>query len=185
MTFRRLVATCVGSVCLIAGLRVSDAAGAEQSAKDKDAAQLRVGTFDSRALAVAYARSRLFANRLKSLRADYDKAKKAGDAERVKTLEAQGQAQQELFHKQGFSTWPVDDILEQIKSDIPKIAEQAGVDLIVSKWHIAFQRPGVECVDVTDLLVKPFQPDADTLKVIQELRKRHPVSLEELKKNEH
>lgn len=88
------------------------------------------------------------------------------------------------MHKQGFSTWPVDDILERIKDQIPEIAKQAGVDIIVSKWDIVYQLPGVEFIDVTDLLVMPFAPDASTLDLIKSLREIEPVSLEELEELE-
>jgi hypothetical protein len=90
---------------------------------------------------------------------------------------------QDLLHRQGFSTWPVDDILEQVEGRIPAIAERAEVDVIVSKWTIVYERPGVEFVDVTDLMVEPFEPDEETLKIIEELKKQAPVSLEELEKH--
>ena len=93
-------------------------------------------------------------------------------------------ARQELISKQGFGTWPVDNILERIKEKIPEIAKQAGVDVIVSKWDIVYQRPGVEFVNVTDLMVKPLNPDEATLKIIKEIQKQDPIPLEELK-NHH
>ena len=115
--------------------------------------------------------------------AEHGKAKAAGDEKRVKELEAEGKAQQELLHKQGFSTWPVDNILDQIKGEIPEIAKQAGVDVIISKWDIVYQGSGVEFIDVTDLMVKQFNPDEETLKVLKELQKHAPVSLEEIKEH--
>ncbi|MDD3142946.1 MAG: hypothetical protein PHG32_01995 [Candidatus Cloacimonetes bacterium] len=99
-------------------------------------------------------------------------------------METLGPALQQLMHKQGFSTWPVDDILERIKDQIPEIAKQAGVDIIVCKWDIVYQLPGVEFIDVTDLLVMPFAPDASTLDLIKSLREIEPVSLEELEELE-
>ena len=90
-----------------------------------------------------------------------------------------------MVHKQGFGTWSVDNILDNIKGKIPKIAKQADVDVIVSKWDIVYQRSGVEFVDVTDLMVQPFDPDESTLKTIQEVLKRAPVPLEELENHKH
>jgi len=159
--------------------------GAGQSEEKTSGENLRVGTFDSRAVAIAHVRSAEFARHLKALRAKYEKAKAAGDEKRVKELEAQGPAGQEMVHKQGFGTWPVDNILDKIKGKIPKIAKQADVDVIVSKWDVVYQRPGVEFVDVTDLMVQPFDPDESTLKVIQEVLKRAPVPLEELENHKH
>ncbi len=147
-------------------------------------ATVRVGTFDSRALALAYYRSEPFNAQIQKLKAEHEKAKAAGNEQRAKELSAEGQAQQELGHKQGFGTWPVDNILETIKRQIPEIARQANVDVIVSKWNIVYQRPGVEFVDVTDLMVKPFNPDEATLKIIKEIQKQDPIPLEELKNPE-
>ena len=170
---------------VLAGLAVYTTVGAGQPEEKTSGAKLRVGTFDSRAVAIAHVRSEAFARHLKGIRAEYKKAKAEGDENRVKELEAQGPAGQELVHKQGFGTWPVDDILDKIKEKIPKIARQADVDVIVSKWDVVYQRAGVEFVDVTDLMVQPFDPNESTLKVIQEVLKRAPVPLEELKNHKH
>ena len=174
------------SLIVLAGLAVYTTVGAvraEQPEEKTSGSKVRVGTFDSRAVAVAYARSETFSRYIKGLRAEYEKAKAAGDSTRVSELEAEGPAQQELIHKQGFSTWPVDNILEQIKGKIPEIAKQAEIDVIVSKWDIVYQGSGVESIDVTDLMVKPFDPDEETLKMLKELQKQDPVPLEELKEH--
>jgi hypothetical protein len=167
---------------------------AQQLQEKASASNVRVGTFDSRALAQAYYRSDMFHTHISDLRAEYEKAKAAGDEKRVKELEVESSsptwpglgwppslAQQELIHKQGFSTWPVDNVLEKIKGKIPEIAEHADVDIIVSKWNIVYQRLGVELVDVTDLMVKPFDPDEETLKIVKDLQELEPVTLEEFK----
>ena len=158
------------------------ATGASQRPQE-EVITMRVGVFDSRAVAVAYARSDVFRRGLNAMKAEHEEAKETGDTARVAELEAKGQAMQDLLHRQGFSTWPVDDILEQVEGRIPAIAERAGVDVIVSKWTIVYERPGVEFVDVTDLMVEPFEPDEETLKIIEELKKQAPVSLEELEKH--
>lgn len=118
------------------------------------------------------------------MRAEYEKAKEAGDEERVRELEIVGSAQQELMHKQGFSIWQVDNILQKIKGEIPEVAMQADVDIIISKWATVYQRSGVEFIDVTNLMVKLFDPDEQTLKMIEEIQKQAPVPLEELKNHQ-
>jgi hypothetical protein len=85
------------------------------------------------------------------------------------------------MHQQGFGTAPVDNILKHIEHQLPAIAREAGVDVIVSKWQITWQAPGVETVDVTDLMVKPFKPSERTLKTIAELRRHAPIPNEKLK----
>jgi len=186
--------TCAVITVVLVGLAMYTTVGAQQSQEKISASNVRVGTFDSRALAHAYYRSDMFHSHINDLQAEYEKAKAAGDEKRVKELEAESSnptwpglgwppslAQQELLHKQGFSTWPVDNILEEMKGKIPEIAEQAKVDIIVSKWNIVYQRSGVELVNVTDLMVEPFDPDEETLKIVKDLQELEPVSLEELK----
>ena len=170
-------------IFVLAGLAAYTTVGAQLSQENITGAKVRIGTYDSRALAMAYYRSKAFLRQIEDMRAEYEKAKAAGDEKRVKELESAGSAQQELMHKQGFGTWPVANMLERIKEKMPEIAEQADVEVIVSKWDIAYQRSGVEFVDVTDRMVEPFDPDEETLRMIKEIQEQNPVSLEELKGN--
>jgi hypothetical protein len=137
---------------------------------------LRAGTFDSRAIAIAYARSDLRAQYLRSMGEKYEKAKAKKNEKAIKEFEAVGQ----IMHQQGFSIASVADILEKVKDDLPKIAQEADVDIIVSKWEVVHKNPSIEIVDVTSHLVKLFNPDGMTLKILEELPKRPPVPLLEL-----
>ena len=139
-----------------------------------------VGTFDSRIIAVAYYNTEAHKSYVEGLKAEHAEAEASGDKERAKELETIGEASQELAHKQAFSTWPVDNILEIIEGKIPEIAKQADVDLIVSKWNIVYQRSGVEFIDVTDVMVKLFNPDEQMLEMLKQMKKQDPIPLEEL-----
>jgi hypothetical protein len=141
-----------------------------------------VGTFDSRVIAVAYYNTETHTSYVEDLKAEHAEAEASGDKERAKELEAMGEASQDLAHKQAFSTWPVDNILETIEGKIPEIAQQAGVDLIVSKWNIVYQQSGLEFVDVTDVMVKLFNPNEQMLEMLEQLKKQNPIPLEELEK---
>jgi hypothetical protein len=141
-----------------------------------------VGTFDSRVLAVAYYNTEAHISYVEGLKTEHAEAEAAGNEERVKELEAIGEASQELAHKQAFSTWPVDNILGIIEGEIPELAQQADVDLIICKWDIVYQRSGVEFIDVTDLMVKLFNPDEQMLEMLQQMKKQNPIPLEELEK---
>jgi hypothetical protein len=149
-------------------------------------AMVRVGTFDSRAVALAYYRSATFMAHIKDLKAEHAAAQAAGDDERAAALEAEGQHSQEMAHKQGFGTWPVDDILVHMADAIPQIAADAGVDVIVSKWDLVHVAPGADFVDVTVAMVQPFDPSEATLALIRdELPKVDPIPLAELEQHEH
>lgn len=59
------------------------------------------------------------------------------------------------------------------------------MELIVSKWKLDFQAPNAEYVDITTLMVQPFSPSTETLKKIQDIQKKEPVPLDELKNHQH
>ncbi|MGD0897691.1 MAG: hypothetical protein ABR915_07625 [Thermoguttaceae bacterium] len=181
------------SICAILaaviGLLGMSATGAEPALKDagQTVKPLRVGTFDSRAVALAYYRkfyrSPEFVARLKKLKEERDQANAAGDHEKAKKLETEGRGGQEHSHSQVFGSAPIDEIVAKIKDQLPEIAKQAGVDLIVSKWSVTYRSPGAEFVDVTEPMAKLFQPDEQTWKMLRDLTKHQPASAEELQKH--
>jgi len=141
-----------------------------------------VGIFDSRVIAVAYYNTDAHKSYIKDLKAEHAEAEESGDTERARELETIGETSQELASKQAFSTWPVDNILKTIEEKIPEIAKQANVDLIVSKWNIVYQNSGLELIDVTDVMVKLFNPDEQMLQMLEQMKQQPPVPLEELEK---
>ena len=185
--------TCPVLAVVLAGLPVLTAPGAQPSEQTTSGSKVRVGTFDSRCLAMGYYGSEMFKSHMRRVNAEYEKAKAAGDQKRVEEMEArsasgiwpdmgwpQNPAQGEMIHKQGFSTWPVDNILERIKGEIPEIAKQADVDVIISKWDLVYQGSGVELVDVTPLMVKLLVNDEEALKAALEIQKQTPIPRETL-----
>jgi hypothetical protein len=142
-------------------------------------AKVRVGTFDSRAVAIAYARSAMFAPIMKEWKDKYEKAKAEKNEAVIKECEAWGPNYHKLQMLQGFSVASVTDIMEKVKDQLPKAAQEAGVDILVSKWELAYQNPSIEVVDVTPHLVKLFNPGEQTLKIIEELSKQPPIPLYE------
>lgn len=159
----------------------TSAAPAEQAAgtggTPNAAHAVRLGFYDSRAIAVAHARSPAFAQRMKSLHEEHAAAKAAGDKQRLAELDARGRAQQARLYLQGFSTAPIGDVLESIADRLPAVANDAGVSAIIPTAD--YNDPSVELVDVTDALVRLFEPDASTLKVITELRAKQPLAIEQ------
>jgi hypothetical protein len=168
---------------LLAGLAIGRAAGAESPAPTAEKPPLRVGTFDSRAVTAAFAASKQFDRQLREMRETLEQAKQDGDKQEVARLEAEGGTRQKQFHRQGFGTAPVDDILVHIRDRLPEIARRAGVDVIVSKWAITYSAPAAQFVDVTDLIVEPFEPSERTKRIIEELRAQPPLPLEEIEKH--
>jgi len=143
-----------------------------------------VGTFDSRAVAIAHVRSEGFSAYLRAQQEDVlrasERAREAGDDELAGALDELGPAMQQRIHAQGFGNAPVDDVLARIADDLPAIAREAGVDVIVSKWELDWVGPKARFVDVTDRLVARFDPSADTWKAVHEIVEQDPVPLDRL-----
>jgi hypothetical protein len=161
-----------------AGLRGGEASG------PTNAALQRIGIYDSRAIAVAFAGSASYQEWMKPIQAEYDRAKAAGDTSRMKQIDADMHAHQILAHKQAFSTAPVTDALKHIENRMPQIKQKAGVSDIVSKWDAKALKKysSAEKVDVTMLLVDEFQPNERQRRSAVEIQKRKPITLEEAEK---
>ena len=154
-------------------------AGATAWAQPKEKA-LRVGVYDSRAVAVAYHNSTEFRKSLDGITADYKKAKAAKDDKRVKEIDAQMKARQRRAHEQGFSTGSVANVMAKVKDSLPGVAKKAGVDVIASKWELNYQAPGIKVVDVTDDLVALFQVSEKGLKWVKDIKNHAPLPIEQI-----
>lgn len=174
---RKRLTICLMTLVIVGPLMLALAA---EPAIEADQFELRVGIFDSRAVATAWYRSKAHMKLVSEAKAEYKKAKAAGDTKRAAELEKEGEGGQEAAHRQGFGNEPIDNVLERIEKDLPKIAESAGVDILVSKWEIAYQSKSAKFVDVTWEMVNLFDPDEDTVELIKELIEMEPVPLDQL-----
>jgi hypothetical protein len=175
MTMWRLTlisAALVTATLLLASTRPAPA-GAEEPAT------VRVGVYDSRAVAVAYAASDF--NPVSEKMKQYDAAKEAGDTKRMEEYEAWGQKHQRQLHRQGFGRVPVTDLLEHVADRLPDVARETGVDVIAFECN--YRGPHVEEVDVTRELVMLFDPSGKTLETVAEMAKVEPVDLDEIEQH--
>lgn len=142
----------------------------------------RIGVYDSRAIAVAFAGSEHFNQWMSGLHAEYKKVKAAGDQKRVEELETGGAARQRQLHMQAFSTAPVDDILEHIEDRLPSIKQKANVSLLVSKWdkENMAKHPSADRVDLTMELIDALNPNERQRKSAIEIQKHKPIPLEQV-----
>ena len=148
--------------------------------------QVRIGVYDSRAVAIAFAGTGFINQKMSAFQKEYQAAKAAGDQKRVAELEAEAEAQQRLLHMQAFSTAPVDDILATIQGSLPGIMKQAGVSLILSKWdgEALAEYPSAEQVDVTMLLIDALKPNERQRKYAIDVLNTEPIPLEQAEKIE-
>ena len=136
----------------------------------------RIGTYDSRAIAIAFAPSKF--NPVGDKMKELGKAKAEGDERRGKELNEWGQKLQRKLHRQGFSTVPVGDLLKHVEDRLPEVSKSANVIAIVRACD--FTAENVEVVDVTDQLVQLFDPSEKTLEHVQGIKGKPPIDLDEL-----
>jgi hypothetical protein len=155
--------------------------GAEQAGsaeKPTVAGKVRIGTYDNRSIAVAFAHSKH--NPVKEKMAEYEKAKTGGDKAKMKELETWGEEHQKLLHFQGFGHVPVSDLLEPVKDQVRDLVQKKGLAAVTMSCD--FVGADVEVVDVTEDLVKLYEPTERTLKMARGVRNAKQLGLVELSK---
>lgn len=175
-----LICCTIAMLLTAMGFIIPTTQGSGAATQEKTEA-LRVGTFDSRGVALAYGRSArpdCLLAKVAELRKEHEQARKEGNEDRMKELEMEPPALQEQIHKQVFSGAPIDDILALIKDDLPKMAEAANVKLIVS--GVLHSGSDVKLVDITQEMCAPFDPDDETQKMIKQIIAMPPVEESEL-----
>jgi hypothetical protein len=148
------------------------------------AAPYRIGTYDSRAVAVAWAGSELGRKSLAELTQEHQKAEAAGDEKRTKQLEALGATQQARMHQQAFGTGSVAELMDLVKGGLPAVAKARGVQVLVASGELSYRDESVQVVDVTDSVVNLFHPTEQSLKWIEQLKQTTPQKAAELDLNE-
>jgi len=140
---------------------------------------LRVGTFDSRAVAIAYYQSEEQRQYRRALSEEYEDAEASGDGWRIMQLDAFLPALQHRMHQQGFSTGSVREIVAKLGAELPRVAEEEGVSLIVSEWELPYWSETVELVDLTPQIVALIDPSDRALMVVDQLKANPPVPMEQ------
>ena len=141
----------------------------------------RVGTFDSRGVALAYGRSPredCMLAKVSAIRKEHAQATSDNNEDRATELEREAVAMQEQIHKQVFSGAPIPEILALIEDDLPQVAEAANVQLIVR--GVLHTGKGFEVVDITMEMCAPFKLDDKTRKMIEDLMDQPVVPESEL-----
>lgn len=145
--------------------------GAESSVVGASA--IRVGTYNSQAVALAYGRSRPFLERVERMGEQRKQAQAAGDQARVDELEAAGKALQKRLHQQVFSGAAIDEVVAMIADDLARIADEWDLTQIVAEG--AYDGPAAQLVDVTYPIVNLFDPTAKTRRYVDQILKSTPT----------
>lgn len=144
---------------------------------------VRIGTFDSRCVALVYGRSNEFMKLRDSIETFYSQAKADSNKEKINEIEQYKPTMQVLLHQQVFSNGSIINIMEKIKAKFPAFAKENNVKLIVSKWEVMFANETIELIDITDQLTVLFNPDEATKKIIENVKAMEPVPIEKISIN--
>ncbi len=170
----------IAKVLMVCAAIVTGMAVMEQnqlaSAGDSQIKKIRLGVYDNRAIAIAWASSKY--NLVGQKIGEMKKAEADGDTEKAGELREWGKNLQRKLHRQGFGRVPVDDLLVPVKDRFPEVAKKTGVVAIV--WQSDYAGEDVELVDITQDLVTLFNPSEKVLRWTnpEELKKNPPLDLE-------
>ena len=113
----------IGSITLL-GASAGHAQQPPQSTSE------RIGTFDSRAISLAFYNSAEFRaefqEKVHRLERDLEATRAAGDSAQVEKMEAYMPAFRQIMHHQGFGVGSVSGIMESLRDELPQIAQDAG-----------------------------------------------------------
>lgn len=146
--------------------------------------KVKIGIYDSRAVAVAFAGSAIHEKQLKGLNEEIKKAKDSKNTKVAANLENIGKSMQKKMHKQAFSTEPVNDLFFYIPNVLPEIQKAEGFEAIISKWDSENMSKYADAdkVDITMKLVDAFKPNEKQRKSAIEIQKSKPLTPEQAEK---
>jgi hypothetical protein len=158
---------------------------AADSPRQTKPASEQIGIYDSRAVAYAHFWSPDYQRNLREQIEAAKAAKAAGDTQQFKKLNQGLADQQQRLHGLVFSVAPANEALAALQKRIPELQRQANVSVLISKWdqQSLAQHATAERADVTDLLVREFNPTEKQLKTIEQIKAQKPVPLDQIEKH--
>ena len=151
-------------------------------ASGDDGRVVRVGVYDSRSIAVAFAGTAKSEAQFQEKIDAYRQAEADGDMEKMKRIKQWMNDRQAEAHRQAFGTAGVEGILQQYQSGLEAIKTRDHLKGIVSKWDkAALEKYGdVERVDVTMQLIDMIGPNAKQRRSAVEIQKHKPLTTKQL-----
>jgi len=140
--------------------------------------EIRIGTYDSRAIAVAYFNSS-YGKQVMELMGNLQKQKRESleviDTMKIKKLNKEGKMRQAIMHEQGFGTGSVKDFLVVIEDKIELLAKSENLDIIVSKYELNYSNSNCIVIDITEKLANLYEPNKRFKTMLPDLLKSEPV----------
>lgn len=171
------------TMCLVGMVVGCQRAGDTAAAEEATAAQ-RIGIYDSRSVAVAFAgnpeHEAQTAEALAALRA----AKAGGDPQKIAEADERVWDSRKRLHRQGFGTAPVDDILALYRGQLETLKQERNLTALVSKWdkQTLKRYPDARHVDVTEDLIDVLGPNDRQRQRALAIRKHKPLTTAQVEK---
>jgi hypothetical protein len=164
-------------VLFLSGLMVMITGAINPVSYDRKSGTVKIGTYDSRVVVIAYTRSDLFKKNLAELQEKAGILMKDDDSLKRKEGACKMITSQFLMHQMGFCTGSAMELIDLVRDKLPEVARKNGVSLLVSKWELSYSDPSVEVVDLTDEVARLFNPAGDFERVAAEIKKADPIAL--------
>ena len=167
-----------GMVGAIGGCWGCSGTDAGEAGAGSGAKGIRIGVYDSRSIAVAFAGSAkheaLIAEAAKAL----EDAKAQGDPDMIAYRDRRVWELRYQLHRQGFGTAPVGDILALYPEAVEALMDRHRLVALVSKWDEAGlgRYRGAEQVDITEELLEAPGPSERQRRYALEIRQHKPLS---------
>ncbi len=138
----------------------------------------RIGVYDSRAVACAFAGSKKHETIIAGWKKEFEAAEAAKDTKTMQEIKARARAAQAKMHRQGFGTAPVEDILALYPEEVEKLKRDHRLAALVSKWDSVTlgKYPKAKRIDVTDEMIEIPGPGERQRKVAREIQTKKPVA---------
>lgn len=143
-------------------------------------AGIKIGTFDSRVIALAWSRSEAFKAHMVRINQESEAAEKAKDSTKLKELSVSMMSFQHLLHQMVFSNASAGFVMAVVRDKLPELAKKEGVTMIVSKWELPFADASVQAVDLSMKVAALFNASEDISKMAGEIAGQEPVPLDEM-----
>jgi hypothetical protein len=139
---------------------------------------LKLGTYDSRIVTLAYSRSEHFAKVMNEMK-ESEAIMLSNDTVKMMETIYKIFTRQYILHQQVFSTGSSAYVLDLVKDKLPQVAKDADVFAIVNKWELTFIAPNIKLVDLTMPVSKLFNPSGDFDKMVPGMQNQAPIPIEE------
>lgn len=141
--------------------------------------KLKIGIYDSRAVTYAYTNSVMFKQGQQKINKENSEILKSKDTAKWKETMTKIFTEQYLLHQRVFATGSATSILKKIESQLPAVAKNAGVDIIVSKWELTWNDSNASLIDLTDSIAQLFVPIDKLGNVYTEIKKADKMEVDD------